>query len=86
MKYLVTYDLMSPGQDYSDLYRAIENLGEARHGMQNVWFIESNLTAVAIRDNLASFIDTNDKLFVCVIGSWAASNMENIGLWLNGRV
>ena len=67
MKYLITYDLLDPGQDYSELYEAIQSFGDARHGMQNVWFLESESSATEIRDDLKLHVDENDKIFVCAI-------------------
>ncbi len=81
--YLITYDLNIPGQDYSKLFDAIIKLGSAYHGMQNTWFVKSNYSATEIRNFLKSFIDSNDKLFVCQISVWASSNMNDVAKWLN---
>lgn len=78
MKYLVTYDLISPGQEYSDLYQAIRDFGEAKHGMQNTWFLKSESSATKIRDGLKVYVDKNDKIFVCAIGNWASFNIGEV--------
>ena len=85
IKYLITYDLVSPGQDYEALYQAIKNVSTSyRHGMQNTWFIESTQAVTNIRDNISPVLDTGDKLFVLPINGWASFNMGDIATWLNG--
>jgi len=79
-KFLITYDLNIPGQNYDSLFKAIESLGETRHGMQNAWFLKSNSTSSEIRDYLRKFIDSNDRLFVCETTGWASYNLE-IASW-----
>lgn len=84
IKYLITYDLISPGQDYEDLYQAIRDVATTyRHSMQNVWFIESNQSSASIRDAVKLVLDSGDKLFVVRIGDWASFNLGDTGTWLN---
>lgn len=85
MKYLITYDLKSPGQSYDDLFEAIESCGDAYHFLQNTWMVESPLSAAQIRDKLEDEVDSNDKIFVCVIGNWASYRMPDAAAWLNGK-
>jgi len=84
IKYLITYDLNKPGQNYEDLYKAITETGSSyRHGMQNIWFVETSTTGKAIRDFLIQYIDTGDKLFVTRLNDWASYNLGNVADWLN---
>ena len=85
MRYLITYDLNSPGQYYEELYKAIKGLGDWIHAMQNTWFIKSRYSAKQIRDHLTSVIDHGDKLFVCEINDWAAYGISDAGNWLNNH-
>lgn len=85
MKYLVTYDLLSPGQDYDKLYDAIKSLSSDYRKMQNVWFIKSSLSAEYIRNTLKDAVDKNDKIFVCKPEDWASSNMHDIASFLNSE-
>ncbi len=79
--YLITYDLKTPGRDYRSLYDAIGEVGEARHSMQNVWFVKSGLSAADIREHLTIKLDSNDILFVAKLGAWASLRLED-AKWL----
>lgn len=70
--YIITYDLMKPGQDYSDLIEAIQKYKTYCHLQESVWLIVSDLSAINVRDDLKKHIDTNDKLFVAKVSSPAA--------------
>jgi CRISPR/Cas system-associated endoribonuclease Cas2 len=85
MKYLITYDLNSPGQNYNALYEAIKKLGDWQHPLQNTWFVDSSYSASQIRDHLKEVVDRNDKIFVCEIGTWASWDMSDASDWLNNR-
>ena len=62
--YLLTYDLNRPGQNYPSLFAHIEQCGNAWHGMQNVWFVESSMSAEKILDRVVAAADTGDKVWV----------------------
>ena len=82
-KYLITYDLNKPGQDYAGLYDAIKALGEYKHPLDSTWFVKSSKTAASIRDLLKAKIDHNDKLFITEVGSWASWQLPDLANWLN---
>ena len=69
--YLISYDLKTPGQNYSGLYDAIKSLGEWRHPMESTWVVltDDNTTAVMIRENLKKYLDTGDLVFVVNVSS-----------------
>ena len=86
MKYLVTYDLMTPGKDYSDLTAAIKALGRWQHPMLSVWFLDTTQNAVAVRDALWKVMDSNDRLFVMALSEWAANGLgSDLYAWLKGQ-
>ncbi|MEH7122093.1 hypothetical protein V7127_02490 [Bacillus sp. JJ1773] len=62
--YLITYDLMSPRQDYKDLYVAIESFPTRLHPFQSVWFVKSEKGAKEIYNHLNQHLDNDDKLLV----------------------
>lgn len=62
--YLIGYDLNNPGQDYSDLIEAIKNIGPWWHCLDSTWIVNSNNSAIQIRDYLVKFLDRNDELLV----------------------
>lgn len=72
--FLISYDLISD-KDYSKLYEAIRNYGSFAHVLESVWIIKSSNSSKYIRDNLRSYIDNNDKLFVAKLNGESA--------WLN---
>jgi hypothetical protein len=62
-KYLISYDLDKPGQDYTDLIAALRKAGAIKV-LYSQWGLETTSTAVQIRDYLRKFIDGNDRLLV----------------------
>jgi hypothetical protein len=70
-KYLISYDLDKPGQDYPRLIKELERLGATRV-LYSEWVWQSTSTAVEIRDYLKSFIDSNDMLLVVALTGEAA--------------
>ena len=84
-KYLITYDLNKPGQNYSDLYDSIKGFGSWRHPLDSTWFVETTKNATQIRDALKGDLDSGDKLFVTKVdSSWASYNLSDLASWLNG--
>lgn len=78
--YIITYDLHTPGQKYECLTEKIEAYGYYWHTQQSVWVIKTDSSADAIRDNLSTCLDSNDKLFVAKLASeaaWAGLNKES---------
>lgn len=76
MHYLVSYDLLRPGQNYDGLINAIKQLGGKRV-LLSAWAFYSTATAVQLRDHLRQFIDQNDRLLVTGINGWASWNVIN---------
>lgn len=70
--YLITYDLMKPGQDYQKLFAAIKALGLWWHCLDSTWIVKHAGPASAIRDALQPFIDANDRLLVVKLSGEAA--------------
>lgn len=70
-KYEVSYDLRKPGRNYDSLYSRLADWKAAR-ALQSVWIIETDNSAVAIRDDLAKHIDANDGLLVTGLTGEAA--------------
>ena len=67
MIYLVSYDLNTPGKDYSTLIDAIRNYDNPCRILKSQWLIRSNMPAEQICRELLAFVDTNDELFVCEV-------------------
>jgi hypothetical protein len=75
--HLIGYDLDKPGQDYTDLEKAIKELGTWWHCLDSTWIVKSDLTDTQILNKLKVQIDSNDKLLVVTLtGSAAWINFE----------
>ncbi|MDR6952600.1 hypothetical protein J2X65_001955 [Ancylobacter sp. 3268] len=83
--YLISYDLLKPGADYTRLFDAIKAIANGYwHCLDSVWLINTVLSAAEIRDVLIKHIDANDKLLVILQGNdWATYNIPaNGNEWL----
>lgn len=70
--FIVTYDLHQHGQNYECLTKKLKAYGTYCHLQRSVWLIRSDQSAVQIRDNLKSCLDSNDDLFVAKLAGEAA--------------
>ena len=70
----ISYDLNSPGQDYTTIMEEIKSLGSWAKVQKSLWYVQSTLTATQAKDRLIPHIDTNDSLIVI-----DASN--NVATW-----
>lgn len=63
---IVSYDLNSPGKDYSRLISAIRQLGSTAcfRVQLSTWFLSSHKSAADVRNALTPFLDRNDTLLV----------------------
>lgn len=72
MIYIVSYDLVEPGQKYEQLIALIkQERAWARLG-GSAYLVDSDETAVALRDKYRQAIDHNDILYVGVAKAPAA--------------
>jgi hypothetical protein len=71
-KYVITYDLCKPGQNYDNLIAAIKKYSWAKV-TESSWFIGTADSAATVRDNLLRYIDSGDRLMVAALtgeASW----------------
>jgi CRISPR/Cas system-associated endoribonuclease Cas2 len=72
-KYITSYDLIKR-KDYPTLWAELERLGGKRV-LESVWCLDVTSTSAKIlRDHIQSFVDADDRVFVCALGDWASSN------------
>jgi hypothetical protein len=69
-RFIVSYDLFRPGQNYQQLFNALEALG-AKRALLSLWVLRGDYKAAAIRDHLMRYIDQNDRIIVAEMGEWA---------------
>jgi hypothetical protein len=62
--YLITYDLQKPGKNYDALYDKIKSYGTWARVTESNWVVVSDKSAIAIRDDLLTVMDVNDRLLV----------------------
>ena len=86
--YIVTYDLSNPGRDYNNLIAKIKAIGQWAHISESTWTLNSDASAAAVRNYLATAIDQNDKLFVGTLGHEAAwSGLDpDVSRWLKAHL
>ena len=71
---IISYDLCAPGRNYDDLYKAIRSYSRWAHITESTWFVKTTSSCVEVRDDLLSYIDKNDRLFVGELTGTAAWN------------
>lgn len=85
--YSITYDLRSPGQNYSALYEAIKSFGTYAKPTESQWIVKSQLTSREIYNRLAPHLDSNDLIFVAAIDLadvwWVLS--KPVADWVKGQ-
>jgi len=66
-KWLISYVLYAPGLEHLDLVSALTSEGATRI-MASHWVLESNKSAVELRDQFAAVLASNDQLIVAELG------------------
>lgn len=68
-RYIISYDLYRPSNNYSDFTAEIKRLGsDWEHPLANLWIVETDLSAAEIRSYLTDHLVTGDKLYICEAG------------------
>ena len=78
MRYIISYDLLRPGQDYPTLWKELERL-KAKRVLKSQWVVRlSNTSSTKLRNHLKKFIDANDRLLINSVDSvdWAGWNLK----------
>ena len=64
MLYMISYDLKSPGRDYTTLYEAIKSFGVWWHYLGSTWIIKTSQSVSQVSELLHQRLDANDYLIV----------------------
>lgn len=86
--YIVTYDLSNPGRNYEALLKLIKSYHAwARLGGSS-YLVLTEQSSVQIRDYLTPALDSNDSLFVGLMGNVAAwSGLGNeVSNWIKDNL
>ncbi len=79
---LVTYDLRSPGRDYTPVHSYLKRYTHCK-GLESVWLLDTTVSTERIRDDLNSLIDSNDRTFVVRLHRQWNSMRYDCANWLN---
>jgi hypothetical protein len=63
MLYMISYDLITPGQQYAKLDARITALG-GRRVLKSQWLLVNSATADMVWRDLQGYVDSNDRLLV----------------------
>ena len=81
MRYLISYDLNRPRQNYDELYTALTNLGAIRV-LKSQWTVDHGDTSCEqLFNHLWGFMDSTDDLLVCALADVCAN--ERVGARIN---
>lgn len=86
--FLVSYDLSKPGRDYSGLFEVLRGFSNWAKALESVWFVDSHLTTVGVRDWIWKVMDSNDHLLVTNLkdGDSAWYNLDaDVSTWLKSH-
>ncbi|WP_144680301.1 hypothetical protein [Cellulosimicrobium sp. TH-20] len=80
---LVTYDLNTPGQDYTVLHKAIKEAGASWcRPLESTWIVGGyGITASGVKATLLPLIDSNDRLLVVDITGDSYSGWLTQEVW-----
>jgi hypothetical protein len=70
-RYLISYDLMTPGKDYAALTQTLQSWG-AKRVLLSAWVLKTTSSAVQVRDALRTVVDPNDRVLVVALTGEAA--------------
>lgn len=86
-QYLVTYDLKTPGWNYTGFYNALKNIGPWWHYLDSVWIIKTNNTSQQIHSMFAPHLSKQDFILIVEIvpgsrNGWLKQDAWN---WIDGK-
>ena len=70
-KYIVSYDILNSSTNGDAIREELERLG-AKRALLSQWAINTDMTAVQLRDHLKGHIDDDDRMLVNSLSGWAS--------------
>ena len=86
--YLISYDLRSPGKDYTRLHQHLKSYNWAKP-LESLWLIKSSLEIEALRNTIQYYMDINDKILVVDVTKDAAAWDElpnDVVVWMRNNL
>lgn len=75
---LISYDLVSPGRNYDDLYDCLTNFPKWARPLESLWVVKTKKDCGQVKKEIVdNYLDQNDKLLVVNI-TGSASYWFNI--------
>lgn len=62
--YLITYDLINPGQKYKELHELIKSYGTWCHPQESTWLVVTYQSSKEIYDKISKVCDGNDNVII----------------------
>jgi hypothetical protein len=87
--HLVSYDLRTPGKNYSGLHKFLKSFGNWAKPLESVWLIHSDTSSEQVRNAIRQHIDANDRLFVVNVTNREAAwvNLPNdVSEWMKSNL
>ena len=82
MIYQLSYDLKGPDAEYSELYNAINSLGDSLRILGSTWLVDScRKNAEQITDELSSKIKAGDRFFVSQVNRGQYNGWHSKSTW-----
>jgi hypothetical protein len=70
--FIVSYDLIA-GKNYKRIIDKLTSMG-AKRVLLSAWVMRSSQTTPALRTTLQGYIDSDDRLIVIKVATWASFN------------
>lgn len=85
--YSVTYDLKTPGRDYTPLYTALKSSPKWWHYLESTWLIATLESPVQLYNRLVPTITNNDRLLIIEVRNNAQGWLpKDAWQWINENV
>lgn len=88
MKYIVSYELKDPSRNYQGLIEEIKNSPGWAMITESSFIVDTQETAVSLRNRLNGKIDSNDIVYVCRLDREAAwyGLSEDVSNWIKNNL
>lgn len=65
--FMISYDLNKPGQDYAELWKALEGFGAWCHYLDSTYLIKTSSNIYDVEKALSAYLDESDRMIICQI-------------------
>jgi hypothetical protein len=88
--YLISYDLIPPGQHYKRVHEAIIGINPNSWAkpLESVWLVNTGLTIDEVKNRVAKACDAKDKILVIEVGRSASGYRlpDEVWKWIQNNV